>query len=69
MKFDLIFLDPPYKMNIVSDIVKELEENELIGEGCYIVCHYVTGNQELIPNYHLVKHYNKANHEVAIYRN
>ena len=68
IKFDIVFLDPPYRMNIISDIVKELEENELLASGCYIICHYVTGNQEIIQNYKLVKHYSKANHEVAIYK-
>lgn len=38
VKFDLIFLDPPYKKNILNDVVKYIYDNGLLNENGLIVC-------------------------------
>lgn len=38
ISFDIIFLDPPYKKQIVGDIIKFICEHELLNEGGLIVC-------------------------------
>lgn len=39
-KFNLIFLDPPYILNIFDEIITFLIENEMLEENAIIVCHY-----------------------------
>lgn len=70
IKFDIIFLDPPYRMNIVGEIVEYIEENQMINDGAIIICQYVSGN------YHpketgmleVVKNFSYASSEVCIYK-
>lgn len=40
IKFDLIFLDPPYKLNLINDILKYLNDNELLNDDGIIVCEF-----------------------------
>lgn len=68
-KFDIIFLDPPYRLNIVSEIIDELIKNDMLNEGCIVVCHYVKGNQEIVDTLKLRKNYSYGSSEVAIYEN
>ena len=39
-KFDLIFLDPPYKFNFINDILKYLYSNDLLNEYGLVVCEF-----------------------------
>lgn len=65
--FDLIFLDPPYRLNIVNELLNYLLEHKMIKEGTIIVCHYVKGNAKIDPNFKLIKNYARGSAEVAIY--
>ena len=68
-KFDLIFLDPPYKLNIINDIAKILIDNKMLAENAYLVCHYVKGNLEEIDGLKLIKNFAYGSSEVSIYQN
>ncbi len=37
-KFDLIFLDPPYAQDILDDILRKLQESDILDNGAIIVC-------------------------------
>ena len=37
-KFDIVFLDPPYGLNIIKDIVKKLIRQEYVADGAIIIC-------------------------------
>ena len=37
LKFDLVFLDPPYNLNVCYEILNELVKNEQINDGALIV--------------------------------
>lgn len=37
LKFDLVFLDPPYRMKITEQIIKDMVEQELLNQGAIIV--------------------------------
>ncbi len=39
-KFDLIFLDPPYKLNCIDEIVKFVINNDLLNESGLIICEF-----------------------------
>jgi len=38
IKFDLIFLDPPYKDNIINEIIMLIDKNNLLNKNGLIVC-------------------------------
>lgn len=40
IKFDLVFLDPPYNENLITPVIKLLIEKDLLQEGAYVVCEY-----------------------------
>lgn len=68
--FDIIFLDPPYRLNIVEEIVNFIIENSLLKEKGIIVCQYVAGNYKPQESEFLkiVKNYDYASSEVCIYQ-
>ena len=75
-KFDIIFLDPPYRMNIIGDILKFVLDNQMINKDGYIICQYVRGNLEKLgineesfsDNLLIKKNYSFGNSEVLIYQ-
>ena len=69
-KFDLIFLDPPYRLNIVNEIIDYLLKNEMINQDAYIICHFVKGNvdKNQINALSLIKNYAYGSSEVLIYK-
>lgn len=40
VKFDLIFLDPPYKLNLISDILNFIYDNDLLNVGGLVICEF-----------------------------
>lgn len=66
--FDLVFLDPPYRLNIVNELLTYLDDNNFLKEGTIIVCHYVKGNATIDPKFTLIKNYARGSAEVAIYQ-
>lgn len=40
IKFDLVFLDPPYKLNLINGVLKYFYDNNLISDGGIIVCEF-----------------------------
>lgn len=53
-KFDIIFLDPPYKMNYISNCIKLINDYDLLNEEGIIICEY---ENEVIDttNYKIIK--------------
>ena len=49
IKFDLIFLDPPYKDDIISEIIVFINKNNLLNDKGLIICELVNNN--LLDNY------------------
>ena len=40
IKFDIIFLDPPYKLNLITDCLDKIVKYDLLNEDGIIVCEY-----------------------------
>lgn len=40
VKFDLIFLDPPYKLNLINHILEYIYNNDLVTDDGFIVCEF-----------------------------
>lgn len=68
--FDIIFLDPPYKLNIINDLIGYILENKILKYNGVIVCHYVKGNFNPIDItiLKLIKNYNYGKSEVSIFQ-
>ena len=68
-KFDIIYLDPPYKLNIVSEILEEISVNDMLNDDGVIICQYVKGNHNPVNTDYLEirKNYTYASSEVCIY--
>ncbi len=43
-KFDIIFLDPPYKENQMDKSLRIIEERDLLNENGIVICEYEIGN-------------------------
>ncbi len=67
LKFDIIFLDPPYKLNLINDILKYIYENKLLSEDGIIVCEY---ESEVLSdnNFSLIKHKKYGSKLINIYK-
>lgn len=66
IKFDIIFLDPPYHLNIMNKAIDKIIDYDLLNDGGLLVCEYEEGtincNLELLK----VKKYGSKN--ISIYR-
>ena len=70
ISFDIIFLDPPYRLNIVEEIIEFINDNDLLNDKGVIVCQYVAGNYKPVESekLHIIKNYDYASSEVCIYQ-
>lgn len=68
IKFDLIILDPPYKLNLINDIIKYIYENNLLNKNGIIMCEY---EDEILKenSFTLLKHKKYGSKNVSIYIN
>lgn len=44
IKFDLVFLDPPYKLDCIDDILNKLIKNRLLNNDCYVIVELTIDN-------------------------
>ena len=67
VKFDVVFLDPPYKLNLISDILDFIYSNDLLNDDGIIVCEF---ENEILdfPNFELYKSRKYGSKKVNIYR-
>ena len=52
MKFDLVFLDPPFRMKVIDELIEYLITNNMIAENGYIMAEYPGSHCSLFfPSY------------------
>lgn len=68
IKFDIIFLDPPYKENLINKAIDIIIESNMLSNGGIIVCEY---ENEVILNHNLKEIKNKkyGNKNIKILKN
>ena len=61
-KFGIVFLDPPYKSNFITDALQRLTEANLISDGGFVICESDVTAPFSYPGFALQKHakYGKA---------
>lgn len=66
IKFDLIFLDPPYKLNLINDSINKILEYDLLNKNGLIICEY---EKELVEcDLELIKEKKYGTTYVKIYK-
>lgn len=67
--FDYIFLDPPFRMKVLDDIINFLLENKMVKSGTKIICQYLIENFEAkeTNDLRIVKKYNYKKSELTIF--
>ncbi len=68
IKFDLIFLDPPYKELIINEILSFIEKNDLLNENGLVICELSKKEEYLSDNLILYKEKNYGEKIVLIYK-
>ena len=66
-KFDLIFMDPPYKLEIINDVLEIIEKRQLLNKGGAIIVeseHEITFNEYYVD----IRHYSYGLAHVYILR-
>ncbi len=67
IKFDIVFLDPPYEFNVYSKITNYIVDNNLINDEGIIVCEYSTDINCSFNKLKLLKTRDYGNKKIDIY--
>jgi len=68
IKFDLVFLDPPYKNNIINDILDYLLNNGLLNNKALVICELTNKEEYLNEKIVLYKEKTYGDKIVLIYK-
>lgn len=68
IKFDIIFLDPPYKLNLINDCLKLIKDLNILNTDGIIVCEY-ENEQINCPYFNLIKEKKYGSKFVQIFQN
>ena len=66
-KFDVIFLDPPYKENQMDKALRIIKERDLLNKGGIVVCEYETGEPK--TDLKLIKQKSYGPKKIKIFEN
>ena len=67
IKFDIIFLDPPYKLNLINDCLEKIKNYNLLSDNGIIVCEYEEENIKT-DNFELYKEKKYGSKNIKIYK-
>lgn len=68
IRFDVIFLDPPYKLCLINSVLDFIYDNKLLNENGIIVCEYEIENVKC-DYYYELKNRKYGEKKVTIYKN
>ena len=68
LKFDLVFLDPPYKDNIINGILDILVKKELLNNKALVICELTSDEEYLSKRLVLIKNKKYGDKKVLIYQ-
>ena len=66
-KYDIIFLDPPYKMNLINKSLEIIENRDLIKKDGLIICEYET--EDIKCDLKILKEKKYGSKKIIIYKN
>ena len=59
-QFDIIFLDPPYHMDVIDEIIQTIAKQNLLKEDGIIVCLYSKNNSLEVENNGIIEYKKKT---------
>ena len=68
IKFDLVFLDPPYKNQIINEILDYLLENNLLNNNALIICEVNKKEEYINDKVTIFKEKKYGDKEIVIYK-
>ncbi len=69
IKFDLIFLDPPYKLNLINDIIEYIDSNNLLNDNGQVICEFEYEKlKDEYGNLICIKNRNYGSKNIKIYK-
>lgn len=69
IKFDLIFLDPPYKKTFLNDLIKNIVDSNILNQEGLIICEVDDNYLEEIPTLEIIKQRKYGDKYITIYKN
>ncbi len=66
IKFDIVFLDPPYDLHLINNSIKLLLEYNLLNKDSYIICEY--RDEEIICDLELIREKKYGDKYIKIYK-
>ena len=66
IKFDIIYIDPPYHLGLMNNAIKYIEDNNLLNDEGLIICEYE--EEEPVCNYNLIKEKKFGKTFITIYQ-
>ena len=67
IKFDIIFLDPPYKYGLINPAIEKIVEYDLLSHDGIIVCEYE--EEEIYCDLEIIKEKKYGSKNIRIYQN
>ncbi|MBQ8022960.1 MAG: 16S rRNA (guanine(966)-N(2))-methyltransferase RsmD [Succinivibrio sp.] len=65
--FDIVFIDPPYKLNIYEDVLKKLLDKNLINDNSLIYVEMRNGSNKIVPGYEIIKEENAGQSKYSLW--
>lgn len=66
--FDLVFLDPPYKLDIYKDCLSLLLKRNLISDNSLIYVEMRNGSNQVVPGFEIIKEQSAGQAKYCLYR-
>ena len=67
-QFDIVFIDPPYKLNIYKDVLTSLLKRNLINENSIVYVEMQNGSSQSVPGYEIFREHSAGNAKYSLWR-
>lgn len=66
--FDIVFIDPPYKLDIYEDALSKLLKNNLIDDNSLIYVEMRNGSNKIVPGYEILREENTGQSKYSLWK-
>ena len=66
--FNIVFIDPPYKLNIYKDVLTSLLKRNLINENSIVYVEMQNGSSQSVPGYEIFREHSAGNAKYSLWR-
>ena len=67
-QFDIVFIDPPYKLNIYKDVLTSLLKRNLINENSIVYVEMQNGSSQSVPGYEIFREHSAGNAKYSLWK-